>query len=74
MKDCYLADAYKDVPLAKKCIGDARKDENWDKVWVKIGQISLSVRISVSKPRTVSVQRHRANSSPTFEGQTPSDN
>ena len=34
VKDCNLADAYKDVSLAKKCIGDARKDEIWDKVWV----------------------------------------
>ena len=46
----------------KECIRDARKDETWDRVWVKIEQIALSIRVTVCKPRTASVQRHRANS------------
>ena len=66
-KDCNLADAYKDVSVAKECIRDARKNETWDKVWVKFEQIALSIGITVCKPCS-----HRANSG-AAGSQTPSD-
>ena len=38
-KDCNLADAYKDISVAKECIRDTRKDESWDKVWVRLDKL-----------------------------------
>ena len=55
-----------------ECIRDARKDDTWDKVWAKIEQIASAVGVTVCKPRTASLQCHRANSGATG-CQTPSD-
>lgn len=70
-KHCDLAEAYKDVTAAKKCIQDARKDDCWEKVWSRIEMLALSVNLTIMKPRTATIQQHRANSGPV--SQTPSD-
>ena len=31
-KTCDLAEAYKDITVAKKCIQDKRNDDSWEKV------------------------------------------
>ena len=33
---CNIADAYRDVALAKECIRNARKDTCWEEVWKRI--------------------------------------
>ena len=60
-KDCDLAEAYRDVSAAKKCIQDARKDDCWEKVWSRIETLALSIGLTIVKPRTATIQRHRAN-------------
>ena len=46
-KECNLADAYKDVAVAKECIRDVRNDRSWAKVWTRIEQVAKSVDIRV---------------------------
>lgn len=60
-KCCNLAEAYRDVTAAKKCIQDARKDDCWDKVWSRIELLASSINLTIVKPRTATIQRHRAN-------------
>lgn len=70
-KNCNLAAAYKDVALARECIRGARNDHSWSRVWSKIEKLARSVDVTMTKPRTTRVQRHRANAGP--EDQPPSD-
>ena len=35
-KTCDLAEHYKDITAAKKCIQDKRNDDNWEKLWSRI--------------------------------------
>ena len=60
-KSCNLGDAYQSVTLAKECIKSARGDESWQKVWSRISQVTDSIKVTLVKPRTTTVQRHRAN-------------
>ena len=60
-KSCNLGDAYQSVTLAKECIKSARGDESWQKVWSRISQVADSINVTLIKPRTTTVQRHRAN-------------
>lgn len=60
-KESNLADAYKDVAVAKECIKDVRNDRSWEKVWARIEQVAKSADIRVEKPRTARVQCHWAN-------------
>ena len=59
--ECNLADAYDDVGLARECIRDSRSEECWKQLWTRVLQIVSTVGITVSKPRSVRVQLHRAN-------------
>ena len=70
-KDCDLAEAYRDVSAVKKCIQDARKDDCWEKVWSRIETLALSIGLTIVKPRTATIQRHRANAGQV--SQSPSD-
>ena len=70
-KHCDLAEAYRDATAAKKCIKDARNDDCWEKVWGRIVTLANSINITVQKPRTASIQQHRANAGEV--SQTPSD-
>ena len=45
-KHCDLAEAYRDVNAAKKCIQDARKDDCWEKVWSRIEMLALSINLT----------------------------
>ena len=60
-KNCDLAEAYKDVTAAKKCIQNARNDDCWGKLWSRIEVIALSIDLTIVKPRTATIQIHRAN-------------
>ena len=55
---CDLGKAYKDVHVSKEAIFNAR-NETWNKVWGRIESIAEDV--DITKPRTVSIQRHRSN-------------
>lgn len=73
-KTCNLADAYEDVTLAKECIKAARGDKSWEKVWGQINQVAESINVTLVKPHTANVQRHRANTTgSTHHEQEPSD-
>ena len=60
-KNCDLAEAYKDVTAAKKCIQDARNDDCWGKLWSRIEVLALSIDLTIVKPKTATIQIHRAN-------------
>jgi len=60
-KNCDLGHAYQSVTLAKECIKSERGDESWQKVWSLISQVADSINVTLIKPRTTTVQRHRAN-------------
>ena len=60
-KSCNFGDAYQSVTLAKECIQSARGDESWQEVWSRISQVADSINVTLIKPRTTTVQRHRAN-------------
>lgn len=61
-RNCNLVDAYQDVALATECIRDARKDDNsWKSAWKKIEHVASAAGITIFKPRTATVQQHRAN-------------
>ena len=69
---CNLAAAYHDVALAQECIRDSRNEECWKKLWATtVLQIASAVGISISKPRSVGQQLHRANAGAV--DQSPSD-
>lgn len=57
-KNCDLADAYKNVTAAKKCIQDARNDDSWEKVWSRIEMLALSIDLNIVKPWTATIQIH----------------
>ena len=57
-KNCDLAEAYKDVTAAKKCIQDARHDDCWGKLWSRIEVLALSIDLTIVKPRTATIQIH----------------
>ena len=69
--ECNLADAYDDVALAQECIHDSRSEECWKKLWARVLQIASAVGITISKPRSVGLQRHLANAGAV--DQSPSD-
>ena len=69
--ECNLADAYGDVALARECIRDSRSEECWKKLWARVLQIASAVGITIIKPRSVGLQRHRANAGAV--DQSPSD-
>jgi hypothetical protein len=70
--ECNLAAAYHDVALARECIRDSRNEEYWKKLWAtRVLQIASAVGISISKPRSVGQQLHRANAGAV--DQSPSD-
>ena len=56
-----VGNAYQNVAFAKECIKSARGDESWQKVWSRISQVADSIKVTLVKPRTTTVQRHRAN-------------
>ena len=60
-KSCNLGDAYQKATLAKECIKSARGDESGQKVWSRISQVADSINVTLIKPRTTTVQGHRAN-------------
>ena len=60
-KTCNLGNAYQSVTLAKECIKSARGDEPWQKVKSRIRQVGDSINVTLIKPGTTTVQRHRAN-------------
>ena len=59
--NCDLGKAYKDVHMSKEAIANARNETTWNKVWGRIESIAEAVDITITKPRTVSIQRHRSN-------------
>jgi hypothetical protein len=70
-KHCDLAEAYRDVRAAKKCIQDARNNDSWEKVWSRVVTLADSINMTIQKPCTASIQQHRANAGEV--SQTPSD-
>ena len=58
-KTCDLAEAYKDITAAKKCIQDKRNDESWGKVWSRIEVLASSIDLTIAKPRTATNQIHQ---------------
>ena len=60
-KTCDLAEAYKDITAAKKCIQDKIHDDSWEKVWSRIEVLASSIDLTIVKPRTATIQIHRAN-------------
>ena len=60
-KSCNPGDTYQSVALAKECIKSARGDESWQKVWSLISQVADSINVTLIKPHTTTVQRHRVN-------------
>ena len=59
--NCDLGKAYKDVHMSMEAIANARNETSWNKVWGRIESIAEAVDITITKPRTVSIQRHRSN-------------
>ena len=59
--NCDLGKAYKDVHMSKEAIANARNETTWNKVWGRIESIAEAVDITITKPRTVSIQRHRSS-------------
>ena len=59
--NCNLDKAYKDVHVSKEAIANARNQTTWNKVWGRIESIAEAVDITITKPRTVSIQSHRSN-------------
>ena len=59
--NCDLGKAYKDVHVYKEAIANAHKEPTWNKVWGRIESIAEAVDITITKPRTVSIQRHQSN-------------
>ena len=71
--NCDLGKAYKDVHVSKEAIANARNETTWNKVWGRIElSIAEAVDITTTKPRTVSIQRHRSNAGHD-ERQSPKD-
>ena len=60
-KTCDLAETYKDITAAKKCIQDKRTDDSWEKVWSRIEVLASSIDLTIVKPRTATIQMHRTN-------------
>ena len=56
-----LCKAYKDVHVSKEAIANARNETTWNMVWGRIESIVETVDITITKPRNVSIQRHRSN-------------
>ena len=67
-----LGKAYKDVHVSKKAIVNARNETTWEKVWGRIEYISEAVYIIITKPKSVSIQRHRSNAG-NAQRQSPKD-
>ena len=59
--NCDLGKAYKDVHVSKEAITKARNETTWNKVWGRIESITEAVDITITKPRTVIIQRNRSN-------------
>ena len=58
---CGLGKTYKDVHVSKEAISNARNETTWNKVWGRIEAMAEAIDITTTKPRTVSIQRHRSN-------------
>ena len=51
-----------------------KNDGCWEKVWNRIEQVAASVNVTMVKPRTANIQRHRANAAANLGvDQNPSD-
>ena len=57
--NCDLGKAYKYVHVSKEAIANAPYETTWNKVWGRIETIAEAADITITKPRTVSIQRHR---------------
>ena len=60
-KDCHLSEASKDIASANICIGNARSQKQWDKLFKRIENLANSIDIHVMKPRAALCQKHRPN-------------
>ena len=60
-KDCNLSVASKHIASANICIGNARSQEEWDKLFKRIENLANSIDIHVMKPRAALRQNHRPN-------------
>ena len=60
-KYCNLSEARKDIASANICIGNARSQEQWDKLFKRTENLANSIDIHVMKPRTSLRQKHRLN-------------
>lgn len=60
-ENCDIAKAYKDVQLSKQAIANARSPDTWGKLWDRITSMAKAIDVTINKPRTTVLQRHRAN-------------
>ena len=59
--NCDLGKAFKDVHVSTEAIANARNETTWNKGCGRIESIAEAVDITITNPRTVSIQRHRSN-------------
>ena len=73
-----LQKRYRQLTVSKEPIANARNETTWNKVWGRIESIAEAVDITITKPRTVSIQCHRSNAGhvdrrTTFNNKVPVD-
>ena len=59
--NCDLGKAHNDVHVSKETIANARNETTWNKVCGRIESIAEAPDITITQPRTISIQRHRSN-------------
>ncbi|XP_041374848.1 zinc finger MYM-type protein 1-like [Gigantopelta aegis] len=59
--NCDLGSAYRDIHLSKETVAKARCESTWDKLYERIESIGSEIDVTIVKPRTTKIQRHRSN-------------